>query len=224
MAPDLPPHLEPLTLTPDDAADGESWEGVAVGDAALAEIDARALGFVESRLERVDLSGATLMSLFLSECELVRCDLSNARVHAGSARRVTFTESRLTGLAWTKGELRESELRDCRANLSSFEGSRFERVTFAGCDLRDADLRSARFEHVTFDGCDLTGADIGLARFSGTCVMRGCTLDGLSGVDRLRGVSMPWPDVLAAAATFAIELGVNVLDEREEAARKPPPL
>jgi uncharacterized protein YjbI with pentapeptide repeats len=205
-------HLEPITLTPDDAADGESWEEVALVDVALPGIDARALGFMEARFERVDLSGAKLPNLFLSECELDRCDLSNAAAHAGSMRRVTCTGGRLTGLHWASGEIRDCAFRDCRMDLASFERTGMSRVVFEDCNLREADLRAARMESVAFRRCDLSGADISGARLGG-CSMEGCVLDGLRGVDRLRGVAMPWPDILAAAGVFAGEIGVRLLEE-----------
>ena len=84
--------------------------------------------------------------------------------------------------------------------------------SFEDCNLRDADLRSTRMEAVRFERCDLTGADLRGARFEG-CEMLGCTLDGLRAVDRLRGVAMPWNDIVAAAGLFAGELGVRVLED-----------
>jgi uncharacterized protein YjbI with pentapeptide repeats len=212
MRPDLPPQLEPLTLEAEDAADGESWEQVRLVETALPGIDARALGFVEARFERVDLSGARLANLFLSDCELASCNLANAAVHGGSMRRVVVEGGRLTGLLWTAGSIRDAEFRDCRADMASFERCQLERVLFSDCDLRDADFRSVRAESLVFSRCDLSGADLTHAQLSG-CEMSGCTLDGLRGVDRLRGVAMPWPDILAAAGVFAGELGVRVLDE-----------
>ena len=206
-------HLDRLTLTPDEAADGESWEQVLLIDTELPGIDARSLGFVESRLEAADLSGAKLTGLFLSECELDRCNLSNAVVRGGSMRRSRVSGARLTGLSWTAGEIFDTTFAECKADLATFEGTRFERVVFDGCDLREADLRQGRFQAVEFRGCDLTGADIGGARFAAGCEMRGCTLDGLRGTDRLRGVAMPWADVVAAAGVFAAELGVRLVDE-----------
>jgi hypothetical protein len=208
-------HLERLTLTPDDVADGESWEEVLVVDTALPGIDARSLGFVESRFEATDLSGAKLTALFLSECELIRCDLSNAVVRAGSARRSRVEAGRLTGLSWTAGEIADTTFSECRADLATFEGTKFERVVFENCDLREADLRQCRFASVAFRGCDLGRAEFGNARFIGECEMSGCTLEGLRGVDRLRGVAMPWPDILAAAGIFAAELGVKLLETGE---------
>jgi uncharacterized protein YjbI with pentapeptide repeats len=205
-------ELEPLTLAADDFADGESWEQVEVIDTALPGIDARALGFAEARFVDTDLSGARLLNLFLSDCELVRCNLANAVVRGGSMRRVTVSGSRLTGLMWTAGDVRESQFRDCRADLASLESTKLSHVSFEDCNLRDADLRSTRMESVRFERCDLTGADISGARLE-RCSMRGCTLDGLRGVDRLRGVAMPWEDILAAAGVFAGELGVRLLEE-----------
>lgn len=215
QAPDLPEHLDQLTLSPDDAADGESWEEVELVDTALPGIDARSLGFVEARFQAANLSGARLMSLFLSDCELLRCDLSNAAVPNGSMRRVVISGGRLTGLAWTTGEVRDTVIRDCRADMATFEGTKFERVAFEDCDLREVDFRQGRFESVAFRRCDLSRAELGNARFSGDSEMSGCTLDGLRGVDRLRGVAMPWPDILAAAGTFAAEIGVRLLEEPE---------
>jgi uncharacterized protein YjbI with pentapeptide repeats len=205
--------VEPVTLEADDVADGESWEDVVLVNTALPGIDARSVGFVESRLEATDLSGAKLTALFLSDCELWRCDLSNAVLRAASARSTKVDGGRLTGLSWTAGELTDTTFSECRADLATFEGTKFDRVVFENCDLREADLRQCRFASVAFRGCDLSRAELGNARFTGDCEMSGCTLDGLRGVDRLRGVAMPWNDILAAAGTFAAELGVRLLEE-----------
>jgi uncharacterized protein YjbI with pentapeptide repeats len=204
--------VEPLSLKPSDVADGESWEDVIVVETSLTGIDARALGFSDSEFDGTDLSGAKLQNLFLVDCALRRTNLANTVVRNGSMRRVTVAGSRLTGLQWTGGEVRESSFDECRGDMASFEASRLSHVSFSDCDLREADLRSTRMEAVRFERCDLTGADLRGARLE-RCEMRGCTLDGLRGADRLRGVAMPWDDILAAAGVFAGEIGVRVLEE-----------
>jgi uncharacterized protein YjbI with pentapeptide repeats len=204
--------VEPLSLKPGDIADGESWEDVVVVETSLTGIDARALGFSDSEFDGTDLSDAKLQNLFLVDCSLRRANLANTVVRNGSMRRVSVAGGRLTGLQWTGGEVRESSFDECRGDMASFESSRLSHVTFLHCDLREADLRSTRMEAVRFERCDLTGADLRGARLE-RCEMRGCTLDGLRGADRLRGVAMPWDDILAAAGVFAGELGVRVLDE-----------
>ena len=73
------------------------------------------------------------------------------------------------------------------------------------------DLREALLRLVRFDRCDLTEADLTLVRVD-RCELRGCTLDGLAGLERLRGAAMPWPDIVGHAGLFAAALGIRVLD------------
>jgi uncharacterized protein YjbI with pentapeptide repeats len=65
---------------------------------------------------------------------------------------------------------------------------------------------------VRFDACDLTGSDLTGVRLDG-CELRSCTLDGLTGLERLRGAAMPWADVVANATLLAVALGIRVLDD-----------
>jgi len=45
--------------------------------------------------------------------------------------------------------------------------------------------------------------------------LRGCTLDGIAGLERLRGAAMPWADVVGNAGLLAAALGIRVLDAGE---------
>ncbi|MGO9903738.1 MAG: hypothetical protein ACLP0J_29655 [Solirubrobacteraceae bacterium] len=42
------------------------------------------------------------------------------------------------------------------------------------------------------------------------CAIRGTPLDGILGTDRLKGVVMPWADVLASAPTLATAVGIII--------------
>src|SRR3954466_13200977 len=119
--------MEPLVLTADEVADGESWEDVRLVDTALPGIDARALGFSDAAFAGADLSSSKLQNLFLIDCFFQTCNLANATVRNGSMRRVTFDGCRLTGFTWTAGEAHESTLQDCPAGMGSFEAHRFRR-------------------------------------------------------------------------------------------------
>jgi uncharacterized protein YjbI with pentapeptide repeats len=137
--------VEPLTLEPADVVDGESWEDVVVVETTLAGIDARALGFSDSEFDATDLSGAKLQNLFLAGCRLRRANVANTVVRNGSMRQVGVDGSRLTGVTWNGGHVRESSLRDCRA------------VRFERCDLSAADFSGARLERCEMRGCMLDG-------------------------------------------------------------------
>lgn len=45
------------------------------------------------------------------------------------------------------------------------------------------------------------------------CAIRGTALDGVLGIESLRGVRMPWGDVLASTAALAAGLGITIEDD-----------
>jgi uncharacterized protein YjbI with pentapeptide repeats len=212
QAPRLPDELEPASL---DAAveSGDEWRRARLTDVEAPELAVPSLRFEESRLERVDVSASRLARLALSDVELESCNLANADVRGGSAWRVRIVRSRLTGLSWHEGLIRDTVLSDCRIDLASFAATRLEHVVFERCLLMQADFQDANLRAVRFVDCDLTEADITKAQFTG-CELRGCTIDGLRPAERLRGVAMPWEDIVAAVGTFAAAIGVTVLDDR----------
>ena len=65
-----------------------------------------------------------------------------------------------------------------------------------------------------FDRCDLSDADLTAVRID-RCELRGCTLDGIAGLERLRGAAMPWADVVGNAGLLATALGIRILDAGE---------
>jgi uncharacterized protein YjbI with pentapeptide repeats len=65
---------------------------------------------------------------------------------------------------------------------------------------------------VTFEDCDLSGANLSGATFANSD-MRGCDLSAVQGAERLRGVRMPWADVIRSAGELAAGIGIEVLDE-----------
>jgi uncharacterized protein YjbI with pentapeptide repeats len=85
---------------------------------------------------------------------------------------------------------------------------------FEGCNLAQADFGNALLRKVRFEYCDLTEAELEGLRIDG-CDLHACTLDGASSLERLRGATMPWPDVVANAAALAHALGIRVLTEDE---------
>ena len=150
----------------------------------------------------------------VSDARVKGADLANSDAPELSLRRVALKTVRLTGAQWTRGTIADAVFSDCRIDLASFAGTTFERTTFERCLLSQTDFREALLRSVRFDDCDLTEADLGGLRVD-RCELRGCTLDGVSGIERLRGVAMPWADVVGNAAQLAAALGIRVLDEDE---------
>jgi uncharacterized protein YjbI with pentapeptide repeats len=214
VAPDPPKlghDLEDAWLEPSDVQAGAAWSQARVTDTRLAGSRARAVGLEQVLIEGVDWSGSELPGLRLVDCELRGCNLANLVAAGGSMRRVSVSNGRLTGLQWTGGRIADVTFRDCRIDLAAFVECGLERVVFEGCLLGQADFQGARMRSVLFQSCDLSEADLTGARL-GRCELRGCTLAGLRGIERLRGAAVPWADVVGMAGTLATALGIHVLD------------
>jgi uncharacterized protein YjbI with pentapeptide repeats len=164
------------------------------------------------RLADPDFSGESVRGLRMLDVIVERGNLANLDAPELSLRRVSLSGVRLTGVQWPRGRIADTMFSDCLVDLASFAGTTFERVEFTRCRLGQADLREALFRSVRFDDCDLTEADLTGLRID-RCELHGCTLDGVTGLERLRGAAMPWADVVGNAALFAAALGIRVLED-----------
>lgn len=140
------------------------------------------------------------------------CDLANLDARRSSATRVLAHRCRATGALLMSSRLRDVVVRDCRVDLATFAQATLERVVFEDCVLRDASFAGARLHSVSFVDCDLHGADFEGARCS-RVELRGCRLEGLHGLEGLRGAKLGWADLLDNAAVLAAALGLGVIDE-----------
>ncbi|MDO8213704.1 pentapeptide repeat-containing protein [Conexibacter sp. CPCC 206217] len=168
-----------------------------------AEIDLDALD--DKELEAEGLRDVVLDNANLANRRGVRVLVERARLHG----------CRMTGIQLAESTLRDVVIEDSRVDLAAFRVSRFERVVFRRCQLQELDLVEAELSSVVFDDCDLSGADFSHARFR-LSEMRGCTLDAIVGAERLRGVAMPWTDVVGLAGTLAAAIGIGVLENDQE--------
>jgi uncharacterized protein YjbI with pentapeptide repeats len=110
----------------------------------------------------------------------------------------------------------ESTFRDvrfvgCRLDLAAARHSRFERVVFSDCRMEEFDLYGSRLTDVLFERCVLREATISDVT-SKRVELRNCDLRGLRGAEALRGMRMPWSDVLENAPLFASVAGVQIVD------------
>ena len=209
-APSLPAQLTdaaPSVLTHDD-----SFAEAAIGGCELPGQVARGVSLRECTLTGTDLSSSKLEGFGLSDVALRGCNLANLAAPRASLMRTTFDECRMTGMAVSGGLLRDVVIRGCRVDLASFGGCRLQRVSFEDCRLTQTDFLEAELDGVRFTGCDLTEADLRGARLR-RCELRGNTLDGLLGIESLRGAAMRWADIVEGAPLWASALGITALED-----------
>ncbi|MFZ0040545.1 MAG: pentapeptide repeat-containing protein [Solirubrobacteraceae bacterium] len=208
QAPDLP-DLEPLSLRHVSEDGALTLEGVRVESAGAEPVRARRIVIIESELDGVTVAGDDVPGLQLRDVILRGCDLSNVDGREGSLRRVEIRGSRLLGLGMSGGDAQDLSVVDSSLALASFAFARLRHVVLERVDLTEASFMKAQLDGVEFIDCKLSGTDFREAETK-DCVIRGTSLDGVIGVDSLRDVVMPWPDVLASAAALANALGIQV--------------
>ena len=139
-------------------------------------------------------------------------DLANLVLRGEELFRCAFARCRLTGLQVPEGALTDVRFTDCRIDLAALRFAELTRVTFERCVLRELDVTEARLQDVLFDACDLRLAEFGGARAS-RLELRGCEVEGLGGVDGLRGALVSWPDAMGLLGPLVAGAGLVVLDD-----------
>jgi uncharacterized protein YjbI with pentapeptide repeats len=203
--PDLPAALE-------EGSDlGAGVELVRVADLSSAGADLRRVAVVESVLERADLTDALLGGARIVDVRVTDGSWANVRAAGAVLRRVSFDGVRLTGIDLSGSDMEDCVFRDCRFDLPSLRFARLQRVRFERCALQEADFAEATLESVAFESCALTGA-VWTEAVCTRSELRGCDISGAVNAEQLRGMRMPWTDVVGAAGELAAALGIEILD------------
>jgi uncharacterized protein YjbI with pentapeptide repeats len=208
--PELPASLEstpPDTILVDAELDSRLLEGV-----DWSGRDARGMRLSDSELRSASLDEATIERAHLRDVAVLDGSWANATGTDMSFIRVRFEQVRLTGATLAASQLENVTFVDCRLDLCSFRFSQLEIVRFEGCRMNESDFYEAQLTSVMFDDCDLTGVTLTGATFADSEI-RGCDLSAAKSPDRLRGVRMPWADVMRIAGELASGIGIEVLDE-----------
>lgn len=206
QAPDLP-ELDEVSLTDDTGTLDLSGALVAAGNGTA--VRATRVRVRESELRGVVIEAGNVPGLTLGDVIMRDCGMSNVDGGEGRLTRVEIHRSQLVGFGLTRGEIRDLRVVDSSLQLASFASATLRNVVFERVNLAEASFMHARLESVAFVDCRLDGTDFRQVKLAG-CVIRGTSLDGVLGVEALRGLRMPWPDVLASAGALAVALGIEI--------------
>jgi uncharacterized protein YjbI with pentapeptide repeats len=190
--------------------DGDGLGEVEIAGAEWAGLRADGVECTEVVLADPDLSGAELVDWVLRDALLRNPNLANATIRGGTQSRVLVEGGRLTGIQVAEAELRDVVWRGCGADMAAFRHTRLAHVTFEDCNLREADFTGLRGVHVRFHDCDLRGAGFRHAELA-ACELRRCRLDGIEGVEGLRGAAIELDELVDLAPALARALGIELL-------------
>lgn len=210
-APKLPVSLTLAKIPADDLKDDGVYLSLEYVDIELSGRDAVSIEIDQCRYKNINFGQTKLDRALISDSVFQSCDLANLQARDCSLVRVAITGSRMIGLQWAEGGVRDTTFENCRMDMASFRFGTLKSVVFTDCkliqaDFQDADLRGARFER-----CDLAGTQFSKAQMEGTR-FADCNLDGLGGVTSLKGSIVSCRDTLALTYTLASALGITIED------------
>ncbi|WP_411277555.1 pentapeptide repeat-containing protein [Gaiella sp.] len=138
-------------------------------------------------------------------------DWQGRRALRFAARRVALRRCRLTGVELAEAVISDVVFDECRVDLAGLRHAKLERVVFRDCRMSECDFYGSSLKDVLFERCELREATFSAVKLQ-RVELRGCDLGGLRGAEALRGVRMPWGDVIDNAGLFATALGIEIVD------------
>ena len=193
------------------ALSGAEISGSEIAAQSLTSIDASAVRVSDSRISDVDFADGEFARCSIWDVIWAGGTLANVRAMDSNLRRVRFSDVRATGLNLAGSTLEDVSFVSCRLDLSNFRMAKLERIRFEGCRMEEADFYESSLRSVVFDDCNLTDANWSGATFE-RGEMRASDLSGSEGLESIRGVRMPWADVVRSANEIARAAGVEVLE------------
>lgn len=185
-------------------------------DLDFAGQDAPDARFLECRLQRCGLDGASLRRARIAECLL--SDVHGATVDfADSTWRDTqmwggrLGAVTLVGATWTGIRIRGSHL-----GFMNLAGAHLQDVLFEGCEIGTLDARGAELQSVAFVDCRVDELNVAGATLS-KVDLSGARLRTLVGVESLRGAIISHEQLVDLAPLLAAQVGLEVrADPRDD--------
>ncbi len=178
--------------------EGVDWTGT----------NAQGLQLSESKLRGADLVGAFLTRGLLRDVVVLEGDWANVMADGIVLRRVRFDGVRLTGANFSGSTMDNVSFSECRLDLGSFRFANMECVRFERCRMEGSDFYDAVLTSAAFIDCNLAEVTLAGATFTQS-EMRGCDLSGAGNPERLRGIRMPWVDIIRNVAELAAAAGIE---------------
>ncbi|MFY0664993.1 MAG: pentapeptide repeat-containing protein [Natronospirillum sp.] len=144
--------------------DGEQYFDASFKKLELPEESYTDIEFEDCQFSDCDFSGASFRGCKFVNCEFERCNLSLINLSNSSLFGVTFRESKLVGVDWTKATWAiyrvdfELKFERCILNDSSFFGLTLHELVLDECKLQDVDFREGNFSKSTMTYCDFTSS------------------------------------------------------------------
>lgn len=159
----------------------------------------------------VDLSGARLAPLMLSDVAFDDVDMSNAALPDTTLRRVEFVNCRGIGLQVAVKQATDFYAEQCRFDYATIRIDKVKNAAvFSGCSFRET-VFVGDLSNVVFADCELNATEFEVSRAM-DCDLRSSRLTDVRGLLRLRGAKITTEQAVSVAQLIATESGLSVDD------------
>lgn len=188
--------LDHLAFTDVQASRLDLGSGAAISDCRFTGVGAHELDLSSSRL---------------SDTVITQLDVPVATSRRGVWRDVELATGRIGSWEAYESQWRQVHIRGCKLTYVNLRGSNLLDVVFTDCQIEELDLSQATATRVSFPGSRVAHLDVQRAELEHVD-LRGATFEDVRGVDRLRGVTVTYTQLMQLAPLLAEELGLVVED------------
>lgn len=139
----------------------------------FSELVISAKEFDDCTFRNCDFSKTTFKRCHFADCEFIQCNLSVASIEYSQFSDVTFHDSKLIGINWTKVSwpqlIMSSPVKfyKCILNDSSFFGLELQEIVIEACMAKNVDFRDGNFSQANFTNTDFSGSLFGKTNLTG---------------------------------------------------------
>jgi len=207
------PSLPASLSTPDDVMELFNTEDLIAGyhiqDTWLTSADLQKKSFSELMLNKVDFTQVIVQRFDASDCDFRACNFTASKFPESSWHRVSIDGARCSGLQITNGVLKNVDFKNCKLEMVNFRFSHLENVGFEDCVINDVDFYDARLKNVEFVNCTINKVTFASARMMSVDISKSF-VEGINGINSLRGVTMSYDQLMQLAPAFAAEAGIKI--------------
>jgi uncharacterized protein YjbI with pentapeptide repeats len=190
-------------------ASEDSIVGVHIEDTWLTSDELGKKSIAESLMTKAVFSELNVTRFDIHDCEFKGCTFTAAKFPESTWNRISISGTRCSGLQITNGIIKNVEFKNSKLEIVNFRFSQLENVYFEGCALDDVDFYEARLKNVEFVNCTINKVTFAKAKMVNVDISQSA-VEGINGINSLRGVTMSHDQLLQLAPEFAAEAGIKI--------------
>lgn len=193
--------------------DGQTYQDRVFRNLSLTRTTLTRIEFDGCTFERCAFAQGALYRCRFTNCRFLNCDLGMVQVTNARFFEVSFTDSKLIGIDWTKAGVSKVD----RTLLTvGFEACVLDYCNFSGLSLKNTRMTRCSAKEVEFGQADLSGTDCSGTDFAGSTFLQtnlqkarlvGATNYAIDPrVNKIKGAVLSLPEAVALLTPFEVVL------------------